>query len=239
VVKNVAGFDLVRLYTGSWGTLGPITQVTLRLRALPIHDVTLAIAVDGMAHLVALLPALRANTIALMACEFIDGAAARRIGLGTDGDTILLRLGGNDRFVRGQQAALANLATCRPSDPAVWGVLATLDHDAPAVVRFSGAVSALPARLARLRTALDASGADVSIHGCIARGIARVIAHDVDDATRAILQASGPDEQRIAERLPVEWWHSEPNAFDGGLAGRIRDAFDPDRLCNRRVAIDA
>lgn len=34
VVKNVAGFDIVRLMTGAWGTLGVITQVTLRVRAL-------------------------------------------------------------------------------------------------------------------------------------------------------------------------------------------------------------
>jgi glycolate oxidase FAD binding subunit len=33
VVKNVAGFDLTRLMIGAWGTLGVITQVTLRVRA--------------------------------------------------------------------------------------------------------------------------------------------------------------------------------------------------------------
>jgi len=31
VVKNVAGFDLVRLITGSWGTIGVVTELTMRL----------------------------------------------------------------------------------------------------------------------------------------------------------------------------------------------------------------
>jgi len=38
VVKNVAGFDLVRLFTGAHGTLGIITQLSLRLHATPPHD---------------------------------------------------------------------------------------------------------------------------------------------------------------------------------------------------------
>ena len=38
VVKNVAGFDVLKLVTGSWGTLGMITSVTMRLHPVPATD---------------------------------------------------------------------------------------------------------------------------------------------------------------------------------------------------------
>tara|TARA_B100002051_G_scaffold18438_1_gene14685 strand:- start:220 stop:1359 length:1140 start_codon:yes stop_codon:yes gene_type:complete len=37
VVKNVAGYDLMRLLSGSWGSLALITQLTLRTQPLPGH----------------------------------------------------------------------------------------------------------------------------------------------------------------------------------------------------------
>src|SRR6185436_7225481 len=45
VVKNVAGFDITRVLTGSRGTIGAITEVSLRLRARPALDETVAISV--------------------------------------------------------------------------------------------------------------------------------------------------------------------------------------------------
>jgi len=37
VVKNVAGYDLMRLFSGSWGSLGLITELTLRTQPRPRH----------------------------------------------------------------------------------------------------------------------------------------------------------------------------------------------------------
>lgn len=238
VVKNVAGFDLVRLYTGSWGTLGPITSLTLRLRALPLHDVTLAIAAPDTARLTELLTAVRQHTVSLMACEWVSGSAATQLGLGIDSGALLVRIGGNDSFVRGQHALLARSGSWVPTDPAVWGALAQLDRDATAVVRVSGSVSALPARIERLQSSMPA---DVSamLHASAGRGIVRLVVTGDSAPARALLQASAPGEQRIPERLPEAWWATETDPFAGGLAGRIRAAFDPDTRCNRRAVADA
>jgi glycolate oxidase FAD binding subunit len=59
VVKNVAGFDLVRLHIGAWGTLGAVTEVTLRLHAIPQVDAIMVGTLEqDIAHA---LPALVAN----------------------------------------------------------------------------------------------------------------------------------------------------------------------------------
>ena len=38
VIKNVAGYDLAKLFAGSMGTLGLIATVSVRLHPLPEHD---------------------------------------------------------------------------------------------------------------------------------------------------------------------------------------------------------
>lgn len=47
VVKNVAGFDITRLMTGAWGTLGILTEITVRLHARPEREITLAMPLGG------------------------------------------------------------------------------------------------------------------------------------------------------------------------------------------------
>ena len=41
VMKNVTGYDLVKLMAGSWGTLGVLSEVSLKVQAIPEHEATL------------------------------------------------------------------------------------------------------------------------------------------------------------------------------------------------------
>jgi glycolate oxidase FAD binding subunit len=63
VVKNVAGYDLCKLYTGSYGTLGIITEISFKLCTLPPFDRTLVFGADGLSEICALAARITASDV--------------------------------------------------------------------------------------------------------------------------------------------------------------------------------
>ena len=53
VIKNVAGYDLAKLFAGSMGTLGLIASVSVRLHPLPDTTATVALERDNPDELLA------------------------------------------------------------------------------------------------------------------------------------------------------------------------------------------
>lgn len=79
VVKNVAGFDLVRLFTGSHGTLGIVTQASMRLFPRPEVDLTLCFE-GGRERMLEGAAALRTSLLPVASAELHDRAVAGREG---------------------------------------------------------------------------------------------------------------------------------------------------------------
>lgn len=115
VVKNVAGFDLVRLMTGSWGSLAAITRVSLRLRARPAVDETWHVPLDAAAAVQAQ-DALRRGKTPPIACE---ATAAGLLDTATPAG-LLVRIAGNAAVVDAARTEVAALGDARRADPLSW-----------------------------------------------------------------------------------------------------------------------
>ena len=75
VVKNVAGYDLCKLHIGALGTLGVITQVTLKVRPVPDSQALLTLGCDT-ASLGSLLDLLHASRVRPACLDVLNAAAA-------------------------------------------------------------------------------------------------------------------------------------------------------------------
>ncbi|MEA5415515.1 FAD-binding oxidoreductase, partial [Synechococcus sp. BA-132 BA5] len=80
VVKNVAGYDLMRLFTGSWGSLGLITELTLR--TLPQPPLRRSICFQGDSGDLALLSRwLLGSSLSPERIDWWNGSLAASAGL--------------------------------------------------------------------------------------------------------------------------------------------------------------
>lgn len=75
VVKNVAGYDLCKLYTGSYGTLTILAELNFKLRSLPTADRTLVFYADSPAALCPLLARFIDSDLQPAACELLSAQA--------------------------------------------------------------------------------------------------------------------------------------------------------------------
>lgn len=83
VVKNVAGYDLMRLFTGSWGSLGLITAVSLRTMPLPPQRRGLLLQ-GALAELAALVRALLRSTLTPERFDWWNADLAAAAGLAAE-----------------------------------------------------------------------------------------------------------------------------------------------------------
>jgi glycolate oxidase FAD binding subunit len=232
VVKNVAGFDLVRLTVGAWGTLGAIVAATVRLRARPDADETVALPLPNETQsLTAFLGRVRSASMVPLAAELVSAGLSRRLGLAAAAH-LLLRLAGNVPSVRAQRREAAALGAGDELPTDVWRRLSAAEPATAVVVRRSARPSAMSSLWQEAVTLASATGGEA--HGSLERGVTRcwLPSLSADMITRS-LGTTEPGVHRVFERLPSALWSRlAPSPLEHPLARGVRAAFDPGGLFN-------
>jgi FAD/FMN-containing dehydrogenase len=113
VVKNVAGYDLGKLFCGSRGRLGLIARVSLRLHPRPASQRTLVVQVTNADHAARLAHLLHHSHLVPSAADLLWNESASRL---------LVLFEGSERAVADQVLAACALLGGDEADPSIWDV---------------------------------------------------------------------------------------------------------------------
>jgi FAD/FMN-containing dehydrogenase len=247
VVKNVAGYDLPKLFVGSFGTLGLILDVTFKLRPLPRVTGTLA-AYGEAATLLDAGRALVRERLAPAAVELLNPRAASELLAREHGAALLVRFAGAAEAVAWQSTRARELLTAGGAEGVeaiedeaqVWTSLQA--YDAREGRELAARVNVPPSELGAMIVSLvDEMGADedgLAWHAGVCVGALRFSAGSVRDGSRAARQlktlratARARGGSLVVERAPaqlkreVDAWGVEPARCE--IMRRVKSQLDP------------
>ena len=238
VIKNVAGYDLAKLFSGSFGTLGLITEIVARLHPLPIDRVTAVCTSDDPAALQRAALALGAASLEL---ESLD------LSWSDDAGAVLARLAGASAELGAAEAVrlaqgVGVDARAEAADDGLWDEQRRRQRSVSGGL--SVRVSAVATELARVVACARRLGAEVSGRAglglfwlTLPPGEPEDLVRRVEEirrelAPRACVVLDAPADVR--RRVDV-WGRGE--GPETKLMRRVKARFDPRQLCNPGVFV--
>lgn len=230
VVKNVAGYDLMKLHLGALGTLGVITQLTFKVKPVP-EDRTVMIFGTTTGRLGKTLDSLHATNGRPIAVDVLNAAGANAAGLPSDSPWTVVAGFEEKGVTVSAQLAIVQMEFGLSGDvrtgadaTAVWSKLTDLPCRAES--SFVRKTSVRPSQVAEVLA--SAEGKTDLIHAHALSGI--VWLHSSAESTLAIpgtvVTRTAPAEWKTPERV----W-GKP-ASDWSLKAHIKQTLDPGNVFN-------
>ena len=233
VVKNVAGYDLMKLMTGAYGTLGILSQLTLRLYPIPTQSQTIVLSgtpeAIAEAALQTRLQGLTASAMDLVATQDGIQLAGRFQGIAA---------GVEEQVERFQAIATATGLTSEAAvDSPFWTSLADQLADSATILC---KVGLLPTQLVPLLQIVETYGLDwlARLHNASGLGLIALNTNGAADATAVVNKmrshcAAHKGYLTILQAPPsftLEPWGYTGNAL--AMMKAIKQQFDPHGLLN-------
>jgi glycolate oxidase FAD binding subunit len=254
VVKNVAGYDLPKLFVGSCGTLGVIVEVTLKLRPLPEAERLVAIPFDRLSAAGAAVRAVLASDLVPNALDLLDAEALRGLGVTDVAAALFVGFDGLAEQVAWQVDELARIVGGGRPPTALaettWPRLATAAADAfgspAAVMRLCvlptqvAEVMEQASSVARARGVRCAFGSHAGV-GVMTGALATPDGHHAAEVPAAMLRqwrdiARGASGYAVLDLAPLAVKEAVGVWDDAGAAGRImqriKAELDPRNVLN-------
>ncbi|UCE85080.1 MAG: FAD-binding oxidoreductase [Deltaproteobacteria bacterium] len=242
VVKNVTGYDLAKLYTGSFGTLGVISRAWLRLRPRPERELVLRAPARGLAKTLergvawARRPGVRALAI-------VDAELAARVDPGSRGaeeGLVLIELAGDAPVVERDAERLARELRAEATSERALERVREVQGSTPRPSGMRVRVSALASRLAAALEPLARVGAQLLVYpgqGLVYGFVPLASANDAAAARAALREsARAGDGTGCIEDAP-SWAKHGDDVFGASgpelaLMRSIKRRFDPEGVLN-------
>jgi glycolate oxidase FAD binding subunit len=221
VVKNVTGYDLTRLWSGTFGTLVAIVELTLKLTAIPDRTVSLIAEVDVPGAFDAARE-LHASGLPLDALTVLTGDTVGALGARGDA-ALLVRLTGPAAAVRRLGREIRERVRCRDVANDVWDRVAAWPLESKWTARVAWPAATRPA--------IQFSGYPAVIYpGNSTAYLLRSIDRAAFAKVRTSLEAVGGI--AVLERASAEYKRDAGGAWGAprvplGIARALKDRFDP------------